>query len=76
MVRALAVALLVVVLAISGISVPRFRRSCQLANLGSVRDGLSGMLVHSSKAQISHGTLLKMILTFVNMNRIVVLVSL
>ena len=40
MARASAAALLVVVLAISGISVPCFTRSCQLANLGSVRDGL------------------------------------
>ena len=39
-VRVLAVALLVAVSAISGISAPSFRRSFQLANLGNVRDGL------------------------------------
>ena len=39
-VRVLAVALLVAVSAILGISPPSFRRSFQLANLGNVRDGL------------------------------------
>ena len=39
-VRMLAVALLVAVSAISGISAPSFRRSFQLANLGNVLDGL------------------------------------
>ena len=39
-VRVLAVALLVAVSAISGISAPSFRRSFQLANLGNVLDGL------------------------------------